>query len=440
MPWIKRFCAPTNAPTNAPTHAPPRTTKRQAVALTLLGNFLETFDFAVYSYFAVTISLLFFPTHTASTALLLSLSIYGSGLLLRPMGALVFGLYADRQGRRTALTLSLGLMGLGTLIIACAPTHAQIGVSSSVILLIGRLLQGFSQGGERGTAITALIEIDRVKGRGLRSALETASSASAGVLGAAVVLTLTHVLSPEDIINGGWRIPFFLGATVVPAGVLLRYKMPDDRPVPNTVTLRQTAQTLKPHAKTIAWCCWMFYGQVVGFTLAGHYLPVHAMHWLKLDLKDIHWIGLIGSLIVAIFSPLFGALSDFLSRRKSLVLCGYLILILTFVPAYWTVNHYRSLSACILVAAILKCFLSLTTAPLAAWVSELFPGEIRATATSICYAIPACVFASVTHVVCLALTTWSGSLLAPACYVTACMAISVFALSQLPETGHTRLR
>lgn len=413
--------------------------KRQAVMLTLLGNFLETFDFAIYSYFAVTISLVFFPTHSSSTALLMSVAIYGTGLLLRPMGAVVFGLYADHRGRRSALTLSLGLMGLGTLIIACAPTHAQFGTYAPATLLIGRLLQGFSQGGERGTAITALIEIDHLHGRGLRSALETTSSALAGVLGAAVVLILTHVLSPERILNGGWRIPFFMGAAVVPVGVLLRYKMVDDRSARTAVSLRQTCNTLKPYAKTMACCCWMFYGQVVCYSLAGQYLPVHAMHWLHLDLKNIHWIGFSASIVVAICSPLFGALSDYLSRRKPLVLYGYLILLLTFLPAYWAINHYRSLTALIIIAAIVKCFLSLVTAPLAAWVSELFPGEIRATATSICYAVPACVFASVTHVIALFLTTWSGNLLAPAAYGTACIAISLFAAWRLPETGHTRM-
>lgn len=417
---------------NAPSH-------RRAVIATLIGNALEHYDFAIYAYFSLTIARLFFPAHLPTTALLLSVSIYGTGFIMRPLGAVIFGIYADRFGRRSALTITLSLMGLGTLCIACAPTAAHIGIFAPVLLILGRMLQGFSLGGEVGTSITALIEIDPLRQRGLRSALESASSALAGLCGAALVLVITHTLPADAVAAWGWRIPFVIGALAAPAGVLLRYQLSDDRPTAPPVSARQVITALRPHWKPLVLCILMMQGSMISYAIAGAYLPVHAMHWLGRELKTIHWIGMASSTAVIVVTPFFGMWSDHLARRKPFAIIGRLSMAVIVIPAFWIINHYPSLPVIMGLAALMKVCLCFSGATTLALVSENFPREVRATAVSMAHAVASTVFNSSTQVVVIALTAATGNLLMPGIYACTCLLVAVAAASILKETGHKPL-
>ena len=413
---------------------------RRAIVATLIGNALEHYDFAIYAYFSLVIARLFFPDHLPTTALLLSVSIYGTGFIMRPLGAIVFGIYADRFGRRSALTITLSLMGLGTLCIACAPTHAQIGIGAPALLIVGRMLQGFSLGGEVGTSVTALIEIDPLRRRGLRSALESASSALAGLCGAALVLLVTHTLSVEDVAAWGWRIPFVIGALAAPAGIVLRYQLTDDRPTSRPVSARHIVTALRPHWKPLVLCILMMQGSMISYAIVGAYLPVHAMHWLGRELKTIHWIGMAASTAVIVVTPVFGIWSDRLARRKPFAIVGRLSMAVIVIPAFWIINHYPSLPVIMGLAALMKVCLCISGATTLALVSESFPREVRATAVSIAHAVASTVFNSSTQVVVIALTAATGNLLMPGIYAATCLVIAVTAASMLTETGHKPLR
>ena len=431
---------PTVIPTAPPIFTLPPKRRRRAIIATLIGNALEHYDFVIYAYFSLTIARLFFPQHAPTAALLLSVSIYGTGFVMRPLGAVLFGVYADRYGRRSALTITLSLMGLGTLCIACAPTHAQVGVLAPLLLILGRMLQGFSLGGEVGTSVTALIEIDPLRQRGLRSALESASAAFAGIAAAGVVLIITHSLAPDAVSAWGWRIPFLIGALGAPAGVLLRYQLADDRPTVRPPSFVQVTMALRPHWKPLVLSILMMQGAMIGYTMAGAYLPVHAMQWLGRELKTVHWIGMASSTTVMLVTPLFGMWSDRVGRRKPFAVIGRLSTAIIVIPAYWVINHYPSLPVIMALAALMKVCLSISAATTLALISESFPREVRATAVSIAHALASTVFASSTQVVVIGLIVLTGNLLAPAIYASCCLLVAVAAATLLKETGAQPLR
>ena len=430
------------SPTTATTGHPPVPTlkaKRRAFVATLIGNALESYDFAIYAFFSVTIGMLFFPDHSPSTALLMSVAVYGVGFIMRPLGAIMFGMHADRYGRRSALTWTLTGMGLGTMVIACAPTCAQLGPRyaglAPVLLVFGRLLQGFSQGGEVGTAYATLIEIDRHKGRCFRSATELSSSAFAGVCAAATVLALTHTLSADAMTTWGWRVPFFIGALAAPFGLILRSQMIDDRPTTPVTPIRHTGRLVMRHWKRLLLCLFVLQGTMNAFVMAGYYLPVHAMHWLGFELKTVHWIGIASSTTLMISTPLFGFWSDWIKRRKPFALGGRLISAALLIPAYWLINHYPSLLLIMAVAAGMKLCLGMAASTTSALITESFPKEIRATTTSICYAAAGTLFGGTAQIIAVASVKWSGNLLAPAIYATVGLIISAVAVLLLKETG-----
>lgn len=431
------------APTPTQNTDPTPKSKRRALFATLIGNALESYDFAIYAFFSVTIGALFFPNHSPGNALLMSVAVYGVGFIMRPLGAIVFGMHADRYGRRSALTWTLTGMGIGTLVIACAPTCSQLGRQyagfAPLMLVLGRLLQGFSQGGEVGTAYATLIEIDRHSGRGLRSAAELSSSAFAGVCAAATVLILTHTLSSDAMVAWGWRIPFLIGTLVAPFGLLLRAQLIDDRPTTPVTPIRETGRMVLTHWKQLLLCLFVLQGTMSAFVMAGYYLPVHAMHWLGFELKNVHWIGIASSTTLMISTPLFGMWSDRLSRRKPFALGGRLLSAALLIPAYWLINHYPSLLLIMGMAAVMKLCLGMAASTTSALITETFPREIRATTTSICYAAAGTLFAGTAQIIAVASVKWSGNLLAPAIYATIGLLVSACAIVLLKETGRRAL-
>lgn len=215
----------TAAPTQgdrAPAPAISAATRRKAIIAATIGNGLEWFDFTVYSFFAVIIAKLFFPTGNDFTSFMLTVATFGVGFFMRPVGAVVLGIYADRVGRKAALTLTIMLMAIGTAIIGLAPTYAQIGIGAPILIVIARLIQGFSAGGEVGGATAFLIEYSPDERRGYFASWQQASQGISFILGAAMGAIVTNGLSPEQIDAWGWRIPFLFGLLIGPVGMYIR--------------------------------------------------------------------------------------------------------------------------------------------------------------------------------------------------------------------------
>ncbi|MCW2810329.1 MAG: rane protein, partial [Friedmanniella sp.] len=212
---------------------PAMTTQQQAVArraviASSMGNALEWFDIIVYASFAVVISKLFFPAADGVTGLLFTFGAFATSYLIRPLGALVLGSYADRSGRKNALTLTIALMTVGTAIMALAPTAAMIGPAAGLVILASRLLQGFSAGGEFGTATTFLVE-NAPQRKAFYASWQVATQGAAMLLASAFGFGLNVFLSPEQLSSWGWRVPFFFGLLVGPVGLWIRLKM-DETP------------------------------------------------------------------------------------------------------------------------------------------------------------------------------------------------------------------
>lgn len=202
----------------------------RVIAVATVGNALEWFDFTVFTFFAATIARQFFPSDDPTTALLAAWMTFGVGFLTRPLGGIVLGAYADRHGRKAALLLTISLMALGVAIIAFCPSHAQIGLAAPLLMLIGRFLQGFSAGGEVGSATAFLVEHAPLARRGVYGSFQMIAQACSMLLGAIVSVGITQALSPGQIEAYGWRIPFVIGLLIVPVGLYVRSRL-DESPV-----------------------------------------------------------------------------------------------------------------------------------------------------------------------------------------------------------------
>lgn len=210
---------PTQVHTSSKTANPAKT-----IVAVSIGNALEWFDIVIYGFMAVTISRLFFPNGDSTVSLLLTLGTFGVSFFMRPLGAIVLGAYADGAGRKKALTLSIILMTIGTLIIAISPSHGTIGIAAPILVLIARLIQGFSAGGEFGSATALLSEQDPTR-RGFYASWQSASQGITTVLASSFGVALNALLTPDQLLNWGWRIPFFFGLLVGPVALYIRRQL-----------------------------------------------------------------------------------------------------------------------------------------------------------------------------------------------------------------------
>jgi MHS family proline/betaine transporter-like MFS transporter len=205
-----------------PSTQPSSARRRQTIVATTIGNGLEFFDFTVYGFLALVIGKLFFPTFNSYGQLLLTVASFGVGFVMRPLGGIVIGAYADRAGRKKAMTLTIFLMALGCALIAFTPTYAAIGVAAPIVIVLARLIQGFSAGGEVGASTTLLVEHATPANRGYMASWQFASQGLGVMLGAIVVGALTFSLTPEAMQSWGWRVPFVIGMLIAPVGMYIR--------------------------------------------------------------------------------------------------------------------------------------------------------------------------------------------------------------------------
>src|SRR5271169_3712553 len=208
--------------------ARPRASLTRVIVAASLGNALEWFDFLLYGYFAVTIAKVFFPTGNETASLLLSFGTFSVSFLVRPFGAILIGAYTDRAGRKAGLTLSILLMVIGTTMTALTPGYATIGLAAPILMLVARVLQGFSVGGEFGSAVTFLSEQTKTR-KGFVASWQWASTGITGALASGFGLVLTSALSPEQLVAWGWRVPFLFGILVGPVGLYIRRRL-DETP------------------------------------------------------------------------------------------------------------------------------------------------------------------------------------------------------------------
>ncbi|CAE6741435.1 MULTISPECIES: MFS transporter [Paraburkholderia] len=400
------------------------------VVAAVVGNLLEFFDFTVYSFFALTIAKLFFPSQDPVVSTLLALSAFAIGFVARPVGGFVLGHYADKRGRRAALTLTIFLMAVGSAAIGLAPTYETIGIAAPALIVVARLVQGFAQGGEFGAATATLLETGSAKGRGFRASWQLASQGAAALLGSGMAALLTYHLTGPQLLDWGWRVPFLAGTLIMPVGVYLRRHIVDDEPVKTEHSRFEPALVRK-------WFLTVF--AIMGMTVATYvlmyYIPTYSIQYLKMPPKLSMLVSIGAACVSLLMCPIWGALSDRMGRRKPLTVLGRVVLIALLYPAFWLMNQFPTLPVVTGLIVLLMFFYTMGSAPAYALMPENFPKHVRAGYLASAYAVAVSVFGGTAQLVVAWLIKVTGNTMAPAWYMIACVIISLCAVTMLEETG-----
>ncbi|MGW1441203.1 MFS transporter [Serratia rhizosphaerae] len=412
------------------------TSQRKIIVAAVFGNLLEFYDFTVYSYFALAISKQFFPSHDPVISTMLAFSAFAIGFVARPLGGVVLGYYADKKGRRAALTLTIMLMALGAAMIGLAPNYAAIGVAAPALIVLARLIQGFAQGGEFGAATATLLETGSDERRGFRASWQLASQGAAALLGAAVAAILTFTLSAEALAEWGWRIPFLLGTLIVPVGIYLRRHIVDEPPAATPAERRVFEAR---HVRNWLLTVFSIMGMSVSSYIMIYYLPTYSIQQLGLPERLSIMVALATSVISFVMCPIYGAWSDKLRKRKPLAMFGRLMLLLLLYPAFWAMTHFPTLPAVMSVMIVLMLFYTMGSAPAYALMPESFPRHIRASYMASAYAVAVSLFGGTAQLVAAWLLDVTGNKMAPAWYMMICVLISLLAVARFEETGDKAL-
>ncbi|MGF6641333.1 MFS transporter [Paraburkholderia sp. MM6662-R1] len=400
------------------------------VVAAVIGNLLEFFDFTVYSFFALTIAKLFFPSQDPIVSTLPALSAFAIGFVARPVGGFMLGHYADKHGRRAALTLTIFLMAVGSAAIGLAPTYETIGIAAPALIVIARLVQGFAQGGEFGAATATLLETGSAKGRGFRASWQLASQGAAALLGSGMAALLTYQLTGPQLLDWGWRVPFLAGTLIMPVGVYLRRHIVDDEPI-------KTERSRFEPTLVRKWFLTVF--AIMGMTVATYvlmyYIPTYSIQYLKMPPKLSMLVSIGAACVSLIMCPIWGALSDRMGRRKPLTVFGRVVLIALLYPAFWLMNQFPTLPVVIGLIVLLMFFYTMGSAPAYALMPENFPKHVRAGYLASAYAVAVSVFGGTAQLVVAWLIKVTGNTMAPAWYMIACVVISLGAVMMLEETG-----
>jgi MHS family proline/betaine transporter-like MFS transporter len=412
----------------------------RAIIAACIGNTLEWYDFIVYTAFAVQISHAFFPGKSDFTSLMATLITFGVGFFARPFGAALLGAYADRAGRKTALTLTVLLMACGSFMIAVCPTAATIGIAAPIILFFARLLQGFSAGGEIGGAIALLAEDAPVARRAFYAAFQSTAQGAAFVLCGLVALIVTSCFSSSAVNAWAWRLPFLLGIAIAPVGFYIRRHIAE--PELFTAQKRNALQEIPirlvftKHLKSLL----IGMGVVVVGTVVTYitlYLPTYAHQVLKISQSN-GYAALIIVGMIAMASPVAGMLADRFSRRVVMLLTALCFIVYPY-PAFYYLSHHASDGTFIAIQASLAILMWMYEGPSSALLSELFPTVVRSTGTALAYGLSVAIFGGFTPAIISALVKYTGNNLSVAYWLMLSAVLSTVSLLAVQDRSRSEL-
>jgi MFS transporter, MHS family, proline/betaine transporter len=418
-----------------PARAKPTLTR--VIVAASLGNALEWFDFLVYGYFAVTISNVFFPSGNATASLLAALGTFSVSFLMRPIGAILIGAYTDRAGRKAGLTLSILLMVVGTTMTALTPGYATIGLAAPILIFVARVLQGFSVGGEFGSAVTFLAE-QTASRKGFVASWQWASTGITGALASAFGLVLTSTLSPEQLVDWGWRVPFLFGILIGPVGLYIRRRLDE---TPEYVEIKPTRTPARdvlrghPIEMLLAMGASAISNSSAYIIL---YIPTYAMKELHLPQTSGFTATFVGAVILGIASPFAGHLSDKFGRSGILTGTAWLFF-LTIYPVFYLMVASPSLATAIFAAGWLSLVKAGYSGVLPSQLAELFPTRVRGIGVSLSFAVAVTIFGGFTPFVATWLIAVTGNSLSPSFYMMLTAALSIIALVFVRRRRYPRL-
>jgi MHS family proline/betaine transporter-like MFS transporter len=413
--------------------SPSQSQRWRAVIAASVGNALEWFDFVVYGFFAVTMAKLFFPTGNDTVSLLLALGTFGVTFFMRPLGAIVLGSYADRHGRKAALTLSISMMMAGTAIIAITPTYSSIGLFAPILVVAARMVQGFSAGGEFGSA-TAFLAEQNPQRRGFFASWQFASQGLTTILATGFGAALASMLSADQMDTWGWRMPFIFGLLIGPVAYYIR------RHIDETMEFQSTHASEAPLREALSDSKTMLLialGTVVLSTVTMYtilFMPTYATRQLGLPVSGGFMASLLTGAIQVALIPVVGALSDRYGRLP-ITFAAAAAVLLTIYPMFAWLAAAPTLQTLLIVQAIIGVLMAGYMGALPALMSELFPTRLRTTGLSISYSFGVAIFGGFAPFINAWMIEMTGSKLAPSFYLMLAAVISLAALTAAHRLG-----
>lgn len=381
-----------------PTIAVDRRAKILAVVRVSSGNFLEMYDFMVFGYYATDIGNAFFPSGTPYLSLMLSLMTFGAGFLMRPFGAIVLGAYTDHHGRRAGLILTLAMMSVGILTIACTPSYARIGLIAPLLVLLGRLLQGFSAGMELGGVSVYLSEIATPGHKGFYVSWQSASQQVAVMFAALIGVGLHSLLSPAKMTLWGWRVPLLLGCAIVPALFLLRRSLQETDEFAARKHRPSTSEILR--SLTSEWGVvltgtMMVTMTTVSFYMITAYTPTFGQSVLHLASVRSLVVTLCVGVSNLFWLPVMGSLSDRIGRRPLLIGCTCLMLVSAYSVMLWLV-HSPSFARLLAVQLWFSFLYGSYNGAMVVFLTEMMPASVRTSGFALAYSLATAIFGGFT--------------------------------------------
>ncbi|KVG62496.1 MFS transporter [Burkholderia pseudomultivorans] len=376
-------------------------TRAAAVLRVTSGNFLEQFDFFLFGFYATSISKVFFPSTSEFASLMLTFAVFGAGFLMRPLGAIFLGAYIDKVGRRTGLIVTLSIMASGTILIAGVPGYATIGLLAPVLVLVGRLLQGFSAGAELGGVSVYLAEMATPGRKGFYTSWQSASQQVAILMAAAIGYGLNQWLTAQQIGAWGWRVPFFIGCAIVPFLFLLRRSLQE--------TAAFQARRHRPRAREVFSMLLRNWRVVVAgalltamttttFYLITVYTPTFGKSVLKLSTADSLMVTLLVAVSNFVWLPIGGTISDRVGR-KPLLLGITVLAIFTAYPALSWLTDAPSFARMLIVLLWFSFFFGMYNGAMVAALTEVMPVEVRVAGFSLAFSLATALFGGFTPAV-----------------------------------------
>ena len=410
-------------------HSTSSSSKAATVLRVTGGNFMEMFDFFLFGFYATQISKAFFPAGDEFASLMLTFMTFGAGFLMRPLGAIFLGAYVDRVGRRKGLIVTLALMALGTLLIACVPGYATIGLAAPLLVLVGRLLQGFSAGVELGGVSVYLSEMATPGHKGFYVSWQSASQQVAIVVAAALGYWLNVTFMPQEIADFYWRVPFFVGCLIVPVLFIIRrslqeteeFKARKHRP-----STREIFRSILANWGLVIAGMMMVAMTTVSFYLITVYTPTFGKSVLHLSTTD----ALVVTLCVAVSNffwlPVMGALSDRVGRKPLLVVFTVLTIFTAYPALKWLVAS-PGFGRMLEVELWLSFLYASYNGAMVVALTEVMPVDVRTVGFSLAYSLATALFGGFTPAVATGLIEWSGDKAAPGWWMTAAAACGLMA-------------
>ncbi|MTD25979.1 MFS transporter [Erwinia sorbitola] len=393
---------------------------------TCVGNALEWFDITVYAFFASYIAHAFFPTEDPSVSLLLTFGSFGVSFLIRPLGAVILGAYADRVGRKKALLMSITLMMIGSLMITVMPSYASIGLLAPVLILVARLIQGFSAGGEFGSSTAFLVEHFPER-RAFIASWQFATQGASTLMASAFGLGLSVWMTEAQIQEWGWRIPFAFGLLIGPVGLYIRRHLHEPA---SFVAQPKTHAPLKDLMGAQKVLLLLAIGLMVistGVNYMLNYVPTYATKTLHLSGSTAYTATLVAGIILTVVTPLMGLWAEKIGRAN--LMWGALILLaVTIYPAFRLMVNNTTPASLILLVGWMALLKSAYFSTVPSMMADLFPMTTRASGMAISYNIAVTIFGGFAPLICTLLITMTGSSLAPSYYLMLLAVFSAVAL------------